>query len=538
MRRVKVIGPPGTGKTTWMINQIAELIRRGYEPSSILATTFTRPGRRAIRQKVMELLRPERLVRRKSDIHWLGRTIHSVCKELLGIESKYVIDYWKLKEFCNAYGYRITQDQDYSGEEEGEYKEMMLVTAEDYYLHFIEWARHRCITDFETALYKFTRAYMDELPPEFNVASLRTFVQRYEEWKKENSYWDFTDFLQAVVKERLRPEGIRVICVDEAQDLSPLLWKVVSIWAYGCEVAIFVGDYLQSLYEFSGGDPSLLRDCYANETVFLEQSHRVPKKVWELDKKVMTSFRHWYEKDYLPTGEEGFVKAILPEELPRILDTGKKVFVMHRTRKLAGDFGEYLLSCGVLFKALRGRKTAIQRKEFELAVMLKKLAEGGSVPIDEFASLVADTSLIPSALYMRHGAKTELKRIANDNPDMEVTKDKLSALGFNMEFIKRLEQGRIFDLIKMEEKEKRVMEKMFAHLGESVANIEIYNGTIHAFKGEECDIAVINPALTRKTMLNMLSDPQEEARCFHVAITRAREGVYILRGMGKAEFPL
>ena len=537
MRRLRIIGPPGTGKTTTLINLVADLIKEGYEPSSVLAISFTRAGRRAIREKVSRILRPQRLIKRRSELHYLGRTIHSVAKELLGIPSRSVLDARKLRRFCETYGYQITLGESSGEEDEIEYRDTMLVTPEDYYLHFLDWARHRRYPTFESAIAYFMHQYQEDLPFGFSLSGLRLFIQRYEEFKKEEELWDFTDFLLGVIKERLAPQGVKVLAVDECQDLSPLLWEIVNWWSIGtrCEVFIIAGDPLQAIYEFSGADSSIMMNWPATEEIFIEESHRVPAKVFELDRRVMTSLRCWYKQDYKPRDEEGFVEGIYPVVLDKVIEEhmGERIYVIARTRMLCTKINEILMGFGVPFKALRGVKSPAQGKALELAQLLLKISRGEKVPIETFADLVGETSLIPSADYLKHGAKKELVEFAERNPGYEIGKENLPAFGFNMEFIKRIEEGRILEVMKLSDEERKVLERA---LKEDLPDVTV--GTIHAFKGEEADIVILADALTRRTYTNYLKNPQEEGKCFHVGITRARKGLYILRGISSLRFEL
>jgi len=62
--------------------------------------------------------------------------------------------------------------------------------------------------------------------------------------------------------------------------------------------------------------------------------------------------------------------------------------------------------------------------------------------------------------------------------------------------------------------------------------------TIHSYKGEECDFVFLNLDLTRRPMLSLQFNPQLEAIVWHVALTRAREGVYILPTQRAMKFPI
>jgi len=536
--RTKTIGPPGTGKTTWMINEVARLIEEGYDPQTVVATTFTRAGRRAIREKVANILKAKGVVKTQLEAHWLGRTIHSICKELLEISSEQVADDNKLKEFANHYRYNITVLGMRPTMLEGEFTDMVLQTVDDYCIFFVDWWRHRMYPKPELAYNDFVKERYREIPMGFTKQYVMSFLKNYEAWKQENGLWDFTDFLIGVLQERLYPEGIKVLACDEAQDFSPLLLNVVVFWESHAELSYFIGDYLQALYDWAGGNPDLLRKMPCEKTVFLSQSYRVPVAVWNEDKRIMSLHKCWYDQDYYPTNRAGFLTRYKMPDFSELVQSGKKVFIQHRTRRLAREFGEYLIDQGIPFYALRGPSSPLVRKETDVVDLLYRLRNGETVYLEEMADLIAETSIVRSAIYMERGAKARMSRLAEENPTQLVCLGDLPGLGFKDNFIKEVESGNVFNVLAMDDYEKQQLERAYRKYREKLGGVQIYNGTVHAFKGEECNIAIINPDLTYRTYLNWQANPISEAVVFHVALTRAREGVYILPPSRGMSFPL
>jgi DNA helicase-2/ATP-dependent DNA helicase PcrA len=61
------------------------------------------------------------------------------------------------------------------------------------------------------------------------------------------------------------PSDPRILMVDEAQDLTPLQWKLVRLWAESVERLVVVGDPAQCLYSFLGASPKELLTPLAPE---------------------------------------------------------------------------------------------------------------------------------------------------------------------------------------------------------------------------------------------------------------------------------
>ena len=262
-------------------------------------------------------------------------------------------------------------------------------------------------------------------------------------------------------------------------------------------------------------------------------------KAWKLDKALLTAVNSWYEEDYLPREEEGELGTTFPELIREIVEKqgDRSVFVLARTRALARELTDLLAQSGIPYVARRGQPSPFQSKEFALFLLLRRLSRGEKVGIEEMADLVAGTSIIPSERFLRRGAKTEMKRLAEENPGLEVGKEDLPKLGFNMEFLKRLERGEIVELMKLDETWRKVFDTWCKRMGEKT-EVTCTVSTIHGVKGEEADTVILLNALTKRTYMNMLYNPQEEARVFHVAVTRTRHALYILKGTGRAEYPI
>ena len=93
----KIFGPPGTGKTTYMINQIIKDINRKYYPSAIGAMSLTNAAIDQMKMKIRE-----KLVVDKEHLKNFG-TIHSHCFKLLGITRDQVAETPKrIKEFSEG----------------------------------------------------------------------------------------------------------------------------------------------------------------------------------------------------------------------------------------------------------------------------------------------------------------------------------------------------------------------------------------------------------------------------------------------------
>ena len=76
-----IVAGAGSGKTRVLTYKIAYLLKKGFEPSSILALTFTNKAAKEMKNRIIQLVGP------KADEMWIG-TFHSIFARILRVEAK------------------------------------------------------------------------------------------------------------------------------------------------------------------------------------------------------------------------------------------------------------------------------------------------------------------------------------------------------------------------------------------------------------------------------------------------------------------
>jgi superfamily I DNA/RNA helicase len=75
---------------------------------------------------------------------------------------------------------------------------------------------------------------------------------------------DFNGMLEQCIDQELSPD-IRVLMVDETQDLPALQIKLIEQWGKQCNSVLYAGDGNQAIFRFAGSDPNNfinLKACY------------------------------------------------------------------------------------------------------------------------------------------------------------------------------------------------------------------------------------------------------------------------------------
>lgn len=93
---------------------------------------------------------------------------------------------------------------------------------------------------------------------------------------KERNLCEFTDMIVKFNNQEICPE-LKVLIIDEAQDLAPIQWTMAKLIAYAGKTYV-AGDDDQSIYRWAGVDPDDLINLDGDRYI-LDQSWRVPRKI-------------------------------------------------------------------------------------------------------------------------------------------------------------------------------------------------------------------------------------------------------------------
>lgn len=126
------------------------------------------------------------------------------------------------------------------------------------------------------------------------------FHKVWTAWKEEHAVIDFTDMLELAADEP--PMGAYYLFVDEAQDTSRLAFSVIQRWMRHATATFITGDPQQCLFQWAGGDPSILTDpdIPADHRAVLAQSYRVPRAVHAHATRFVRQLSDWQPIDYHP----------------------------------------------------------------------------------------------------------------------------------------------------------------------------------------------------------------------------------------------
>ena len=247
----RIVGPPGTGKTQFVRNQVEAWVDRGeYAASDIVLTSFTRSAAAVLSGRVP--------VPRENIA-----TLHALAYRALGkppmAEEGDLARQWNEAHATRPswqVGSPVSNEDDGLALPDSETGEMM-------------------------RLYSLARS---RLVPVHHPLFLQTrdFAVEWNRFKADNAAVDFNDMLEEACMQ-FPSLGLPVLVVDEAQDLTPLHWTLARQWGQQAQVFMVAGDAAQLLYNFAGAEPEqFLAPLPEGHVRTLSRSYRLPSKVLEV----------------------------------------------------------------------------------------------------------------------------------------------------------------------------------------------------------------------------------------------------------------
>ena len=487
-----IIGPPGTGKTTTLLNMVEEELAAKTQPEHIGFVTFTRKGATEARDRAIAKFNLD-----KDQFLWF-RTLHSLCFRALGMTSADVLEGQKMKEFAEWIGVPITT----KGRTEEDEGRLFGNERGDRILQMEHKARVRNVS---------LREQYDSDSDDLSWWEVERVAHGLQEYKRAHTLYDFNDMLDMFVRQEWTP-SLEVLFVDEAQDLSAIQWRVVEKLGRNCRRIVIAGDDDQAIYNWAGAAVDHFVDMQGDVRV-LGQSWRVPKSVQRVADGIIGRVKHRRSKEWSPRDEEGIVRQI---GLRDIDFSGESILVLGRNALYLNDVQKRLHSMGYMYE--RNGHPSISNKRRNQLVTWERILRRGE------AATVADVRKVYEEMSSGVGIKRGFKELRHLAPDQLVTLADLKQSGG---LLRDDVWHDALDRIPLVEREYI---RACLRRGEKMsASPRIRLSTIHGSKGGEADEVVLLTDMATRTYREALEDPESEARVWYVAVTRARKILTIVR---------
>ena len=477
----KILGPPGTGKTTRLLNYAKTFIKLGTPIEKIGYFAFTKKAAGEAKERMLDQ-NPH--ISEKQLKHF--RTLHSLAFWKLGMKKSEVMQDEHYEDIGRSLGIEVTV---YSNGEE----KTGFVDSDSEYFNIINAARIKEIPiedEYNTDMYS----------QDLDQNLLYILRDELDNYKKSYGLKDFTDMIEKFIKAELCPK-YDVVFIDEAQDLSPIQWKMFDVLKKNSNHVILAGDDDQAIYGWAGADVKRFQQEPAKE-IILPQSYRVPKLVQHIADNILSRIpdERRIKKEWQARDEEGSIYfGTSIEDVP--LDEGKWLVLARYNDKLI-KLKPSLRDRGIYFE-YKNRKS-YKTRLYEAIQNYTRWTQGSQLSLSECRDL--------------------FEYFGKEFPEKEERMYDLKEFGYSF-------TQQWFEVFETEPEDSLYIRDMLQAEEKLSKEARVKLSTIHAAKGGEADNVLLildNTKTIREAIEKSPDKEDEENRIWYVGVTRTKQNLYIM----------
>jgi len=378
------------------------------------------------------------------------------------------------------------------------------MNCDNEYFRYIGKARVRCVSIED-------EINTNEWSRDIDLDTLHHININLNNYKKAYNLDDYTDMIEKFVLNSDKCPQFEVIFIDEAQDLSPIQWKMFDVLKSKSKDVFLAGDDDQAIFAWAGADVNRFIDEPAEEEV-LQQSERIPLAVQEISNIILDRINgkrkekvYYAKKDKEGKVVQGKVDTIF--DLDNLDLSKDKWLILTRTTYRSDEISDLLREKKLYFKNRYGKsfdsrlyKSVLKWTDLTLG---KEISIADCKDIYEYLDDTFDEKKFGNKTYVR-----------------------IEDLGFTPGVT-------WFDAFTNLDQEKELYIRTLLTNGERLSEeprIEV--STIHAAKGGECKNVILvldNARKIRESTSVNVDKEDEEHRVWYVGVTRSMENLYILK---------
>ena len=480
-----VLGPPGTGKTTTLLNKVDDYLKQ-TDPDKVGYFAFTQKAAYEARDRAIKKFNLT-----EDDLPYF-RTLHSLAFRKLGLKKENVMQRRHYVDLGKKLGFPVNYakfEDDHGG----------IFTSDSEYLRIINLAKLRNIT----AEQQFDLAEHNQ---DLERDKLRVIANEIERYKKEYGLIDFNDMILEFIKSDKSPK-FDVVFIDEAQDLSLMQWDMAKTIWNKTEDSFIAGDDDQAIFRWAGAD---VDSFIAQKGLMmpLTQSHRIPAMVHNVAMNIINKVKTRINKSWKPKVHEGQLSNY--DDFDQIDMTSGEWLVLARTKYMLNDLEDTLYRNG-LYYINRFKKTKEQELHYA-ATDWENLRKGQPLAFKQIERIYG---------YMKNNAdKVKLKGMLKESSYDMATLKQSYGLKTDVVWFEAFDDAPSRDV--------QYLRKMRSNGEKLNKGPRITLSTIHGAKGGESQNVVLLTDLSENTMKAYEKNADDENRLFYVGATRTKEHLHII----------
>ena len=551
MKKIRIAGPPGTGKTGALVTFYYDQIQM-YGATEILVTSHTNTAADEIRDRIEDkenILKYENETG-KSVYHLIKEshktlketvtTIHRFCcSRIKKIKGQSVVfnreDYGILKQHFPLFNAHTASKKFHSLD--------MLIAGHPFFKF------HNTARDNGKDIVPYYRnlSFEEKRDYRYSIEELQELDRIYNNFKNNEKVnfrapkiLDFQDMIQIFTdSDEVKPEefGIKVLIVDEAQDSSALQREAEKKIATAMDLFYKAGDPDQALYGFAGADPDAFHKEFAHPEIELKQGYRCPRAINAYCKEIIKPIWDYYgyERVWAPREENG---QVVEGEKFELMNLEQDPDLAELTRRIKETIETFLFTC----RGNEPRETI--RYLTKLGVPFKLVDKDSKFKFQypkaeiknqrNFFKLINKNEKITAG-----GVKSILKSISNDYAGENFRKGNLDDLEpssklvdidwiikhqFLDPIVKKDDDFQNISTTKTIEMKNYIRQvAKYDPSGDLERNPRIYVENIHTAKGEQYDNSVVDLNIRRE------EEDFTKRRLKYVACSRARKTLWLIK---------
>jgi DNA helicase-2/ATP-dependent DNA helicase PcrA len=416
------------------------------------------------------------------------RTLHSLAFNRLGMKKAQVMQDEHYEDIGRKVGIEVTIYSD--GKESTGF-----VDSNSEYFNLINAARIKECSiedEYNTGMYSY----------ELEKNLLYVLEEELNNYKDSFKLYDFTDMIEKFNVAKLCPK-YDVVFIDEAQDLSPIQWKMVDILRENSKYVILAGDDDQAIYGWAGADVLKFIATQAKKDIILPQSYRVPRSVQDIANKILDRIPddRRVKKNWKARNKEGMVDYITAiDDAP--LYKGNWL-VLARTNDRLEKLKPILKDMGIYFQ-FKGRKSFTASLFRSILNYTRWQNKGDKLSLSELKDIFECTQ---SYHTLREERLYDLKEFGFSNTE------------------------RWYDVFKLNPEECLYIREMLRQEENLHTDARVQLSTIHSAKGGQADNVLLildNTKTIREATEKSDDKHDEEHRVWYVGVTRTKQNLYIM----------